>query len=59
MNMIHEYDHLDGILFMDRLPDAEKRTFMQEHREEFAEIQRDSKQVLKHVKKNRELQPVI
>ena len=55
----HEYDHLDGVLFMDRLPDAEKRTFMQENREEFAEIQRDAKHVLKQVKQNKKLQPVV
>lgn len=55
----HEYDHLDGILFMDRLPDAEKRAFMQENREEFAEIQRDSKHILKQVRQNKSLQPVI
>ena len=55
----HEYDHLEGILFMDRLSDAEKRTFMQENREDFAEIQRDAKHVMKLVKSDSKLQPVI
>ena len=55
----HEYDHLDGILFMDRLPDDQKRVFMQENRAEFADIQRDAKHVLKEVKRDAKLIPVI
>ncbi len=55
----HENDHLNGVLFMDRLSDTEKRAFMQEHREEFAEIQRDAKHVMKQVKQNKNLQPVV
>lgn len=55
----HEYDHLDGVLFMDRIPKDERRAFMQEHRSEFAEIQRDAKHIIKEVKQDSKLLPVI
>lgn len=43
----HELDHLDGILFFDRLPPAEKRAFLDEHRQALAELQREAKAFLK------------
>jgi peptide deformylase len=43
----HENDHLDGILFFDRLRPAERREFKETHRAELAEIQRDSKLLVK------------
>lgn len=46
----HEYDHLQGVLFFDRLPEAERRTFMETHRQEFAEFQREAKALLKRLK---------
>jgi peptide deformylase len=46
----HELDHLDGILFFDRLPETERRTFLEEHRKEVAELQREAKGYLKDLK---------
>lgn len=46
----HEYDHLEGVLFFDRLPEDERRTFMDTHRQEFATFQRDAKALLKRLK---------
>ena len=46
----HEYDHLDGVLFFDRLPEEERRRFMNEHRRELAEMQREAKAMLKQFK---------
>ena len=43
----HEYDHLEGVFFFDRLPDAEKRGFLEEHRGDLAQMQRDAKALLK------------
>ena len=43
----HEADHLDGVLFVDRLADAERRAFMDEHRSDLAQMQRDAKAALK------------
>jgi peptide deformylase len=43
----HELDHLDGILFFDRLPEDERRAFMEEHRQALAELQREAKALLK------------
>jgi peptide deformylase len=50
----HEYDHLEGILFFDRLPKAEKDTFMDEYREDLLEMQREAKAFLKELKENPE-----
>lgn len=47
----HEHDHLEGILFFDRLPTAERREFMATHRAELAEIQRDAKALLRSLKR--------
>lgn len=43
----HEADHLDGVLFIDRLPEAERFAFMDEHRAELAQLQRDAKAALR------------
>ena len=44
----HELDHLDGIFFFDRLPTAEKQTFLEQHRQVLADLQREAKAFLKH-----------
>ncbi len=46
----HELDHLDGVLFFDRLPEADKREFLELHRKELAELQREAKGYLKELK---------
>ena len=46
----HELDHLDGVLFFDRLPEADKRAFLDEHRKALAELQREAKGYLKELK---------
>ncbi len=43
----HESDHLDGVLFLDRLSEAERYAFMDEHRLELAQMQRDAKAALR------------
>lgn len=43
----HEIDHLDGVLFFDRFPSATKRRFMEEHRQELADMQRRAKAFLR------------
>lgn len=48
----HETDHLDGVLFFDRLPEAERIAFMETHRRELAEMQRESKALLRHLKRH-------
>jgi peptide deformylase len=50
----HEYDHLEGVLFFERLPKAEKETFVEEHREELLEMQREAKAFLRELKENPE-----
>jgi peptide deformylase len=46
----HEYDHLEGVLFFDRLPEPEKKAFLEAHRTELAEFQREAKSYLKELK---------
>lgn len=46
----HELDHLDGILFFDRLPETGRREFLDEHRRELADFQREAKSFLKELK---------
>lgn len=46
----HELDHLDGLLYFDRLPDAERRRFLEEHRKELADLQREAKAFLKELR---------
>lgn len=45
----HEQDHLDGILYLDRLKPAERKAFMAEHREEIAKMQRYAKKRLREM----------
>lgn len=53
----HETDHLDGVLFFDRLPDAERRAFLDEHRAELAQMQRDAKALLKQLRQGAVAEP--
>ena len=46
----HELDHLNGVLFFDRLPEEARRLFMNEHRKELAALQREAKAMLKQFK---------
>ncbi len=46
----HEFDHLEGVLFFDRLSPAARRAFMEEHRAELAEMQRQAKAFLKELR---------
>lgn len=43
----HEYDHLEGILFFDHLPVVQRQAFLDEHRRELAQMQRDAKALLR------------
>src|SRR5690554_2720253 len=43
----HEQDHLDGILYFDRLKPGDRKAFMAEHRDEIAKMQRYAKKRLK------------
>lgn len=43
----HEYDHLEGVFFFDRLPAERKREFLDEHRIDLVELQRDAKAFLR------------
>ena len=46
----HEYDHLEGVLFFDRLEGAERQAFLEEHRAALADIQRQAKALLKELR---------
>jgi peptide deformylase len=46
----HETDHLDGVLFIDRLDDGERLAFMEEHRGDIAEFQRSARAHLKELR---------
>lgn len=46
----HEFDHLEGVLFLDRIPSELRRPFMEEHRAELAEMQRKAKAFLRELK---------
>lgn len=43
----HEIDHLDGILFFQRMAFADKQKFLEEHREDLAAFQRQAKAFLR------------
>lgn len=49
----HEYDHLEGVLFFDRLPEEQRRSFLEEHRAELAQLQRQAKARLKELRGGR------
>ncbi|AEB12590.1 Peptide deformylase [Marinithermus hydrothermalis DSM 14884] len=46
----HELDHLEGKLFIDRLPPEARRAFINEHRAELAEMQRRARALIKELK---------
>lgn len=48
----HEHDHLEGVLFFDRLAKDERRAFLEEHRAELADIQRQAKALLKELRQS-------
>jgi peptide deformylase len=43
----HEIDHLEGVLFFQRMSLADRQKFLEEHREDLAEFQRQAKAFLK------------
>ena len=43
----HEQDHLDGVLYFDRLRPGDRKAFMDEHRDEIAKMQRYAKKRLR------------
>lgn len=45
--MQHEIDHLDGVLFFQRMPNADKQKFLELHREDLAEFQRQARAFLR------------
>ncbi|GEM90779.1 peptide deformylase [Oceanithermus desulfurans] len=49
----HELDHLEGVLFLDRIPAELRRPFMEEHRAELAEMQRKAKAFLRELRAER------
>lgn len=46
----HEYDHLHGVLFFDRLPVGERQEFLEANRRELAEMQRQARALLKELR---------
>lgn len=46
----HELDHLDGVLYFDRLPSDARRAFLEAHRTELAELQRRAKAYLRELR---------
>ncbi len=52
----HEFDHLEGTLFLDRLNRYDRLEFMNEHRQDLATMQRDAKAFLKDIKN--QVQPI-
>ncbi len=45
----HEIDHLDGILFFERLPKPKREAFLEENRSELARFQREARALLKEL----------
>ncbi len=45
----HELDHLEGILFFDRLPPSLRKQFLEENRAELARLQREAKAFLREL----------
>jgi len=45
----HEMDHLDGILFFERLPKARREAFLEENRAELARMQKEARALLKEL----------
>jgi peptide deformylase len=46
----HELDHLDGVLYFDRLDSDERQRFLEAHRAELADLQRRAKAMLKELR---------
>lgn len=46
----HELDHLDGVLYFDRLGADARRAFLETHRSELADLQRRAKALLKELR---------
>ena len=46
----HEHDHLEGILFFDRLDVQARQAFLDEHRRDLAQMQRDAKAYLRELR---------
>ncbi len=49
----HELDHLEGVLFFDRLPPPLKKRFLEENRAELAAMQREAKALIKELSPGR------
>lgn len=45
----HESDHLDGVLYFDRLEPERRQAFLEAHRAELADLQRRAKSLLKEL----------
>ncbi len=54
----HEFDHLEGVLFFDHLPEPRKRAFLEEHRAELANMQREAKALIKQERDRGRRSPV-
>jgi len=52
----HEHDHLEGVFYFDHLPEPRRRAFLEEHRRELAEMQRNAKAFLRGEKGGRDRQ---
>ena len=46
----HELDHLEGVLFLDRLPEGVRAALMEEHRADLAAMQREARAHLKELR---------
>ncbi|MFA5552106.1 MAG: peptide deformylase [Trueperaceae bacterium] len=53
----HEFDHLQGVLFFDHLPEGRRRAFLEEHRAALADMQREAKAFLKLEREKSQRQP--
>lgn len=45
----HEMDHLEGVLFFERLPKARREAFLEENRAELARMQKEARALLKEL----------
>lgn len=45
----HEMDHLDGILFFERLPKPKREAFLEEYRSDLARFQKEARALLKEL----------
>jgi peptide deformylase len=48
----HENDHLNGVLFFERLPSTEQRSFKEVHRQELITLQHQAKAFLRELKEH-------